>query len=291
LLNCRNELNILDRLPIAVDAAFNSKSREHESHCLHNTRVHELDEINTWANGDSRQRIFWLCGIAGTGKSTIARITADRFFQSGKLGASFFFSRGGKDVGNAEKFFLTISRQLAVGFPPARKHICDAIKKYRDTSELTKRDQWKTFIMGPLAQYTAPTAPSLIIVIDALDEYEGDDNIRLILQLLTKIGDVPSIRLRILLTSRPETPIRLGFRDIKSIFHRDLILHDVPRNIINADISTYFRAQFAKIRDDSEYFDGGWPGETTIDNLIQKADGLFIYAATVCRFINAHKED
>jgi hypothetical protein len=57
--------------------------------------------------------------MAGTGKSTIARTTADRFSQSGKLGASFFFSRGGKDVGNAEKFFLTIARQLAIGFLPA----------------------------------------------------------------------------------------------------------------------------------------------------------------------------
>jgi hypothetical protein len=77
---------------------------------------------------------------------------------------------------------------------------------------------------------------------------------------------------------------------MKAILHRDLVLHDIPRTIVDADISTYFQAQFAKIRSDSEYLDGGWPGDKTIDDLVQKADGLFIYAATVCRFINAHKE-
>jgi hypothetical protein len=104
----------------------------------------------------------------------------------------------------------------------------------------------------------------------------------LILQLLIEIRDIRSIRLRILLTSRPDTPIRLGFRDIKAILHRDLILHDVPQIIVNADILTYFRDQFANISKDSEYLDEGWPGDTIVNSLVQNADGLFIYAATVC---------
>ena len=42
--------------------------------------------------------------MAGTGKFTIARI-ATSFFSSHKyLGASFFFSRGGGDLGYAAKF-------------------------------------------------------------------------------------------------------------------------------------------------------------------------------------------
>jgi hypothetical protein len=70
-----------------------------------------------------------------------------------------------------------------------------------------------------------------------------------------------------------------------------LILHDVPQIIVNADILTYFRDQFANISKDSEYLDEGWPGDTIVNSLVQNADGLFIYAATVCRFIKAYMED
>jgi len=43
--------------------------------------------MNKW-----EQRIFWLNGLAGTGKSTIAQTFAEMAFADGKLGASFFCS-------------------------------------------------------------------------------------------------------------------------------------------------------------------------------------------------------
>ncbi|KAK2731053.1 hypothetical protein FQN57_003639, partial [Myotisia sp. PD_48] len=280
-----NELNILYRLPIAEEAAFNSKSKEHESLCLNNTRATVLDEIDTWANENNKQCIFWLCGMAGTGKSTIARTIANRYTQQNMLGASFFFSRGGKDVNNAEKFFTTIARQLAVGFPTIRRHICDTIEKFQ---VVTKRDQWKKLVIEPLAKYTTSGPRNLVIVIDALDECDRDDDIRLILQLLTEDSDFKLIRLRILITSRPETPIRLGFKKMDTILHRDLVLDNISRRDVDHDILAYFQARFAIIQEVSEYLPRDWPGDNIIDELVQKAGGLFIYAATICRFIEAH---
>ena len=119
----------------------------------------------------------------------------------------------------------------------------------------------------------------MIIVIDALDECDGDKDVRGILQLLideAKLLD--NIKLRIFITSRPETPIRLGFRDMPDILHRDLALHKISRTIIDKDISIFFEHELKKIRN-------GWPEKEKISNLVAKAQGLFIYAATVCRFI------
>jgi hypothetical protein len=45
--------------------------------------------------------------MAGTGKSTIANTIAQNYFKQGRLAASFFFSRGGGDTGNASKLVTT----------------------------------------------------------------------------------------------------------------------------------------------------------------------------------------
>src|SRR5436305_11883559 len=118
----------------------------------------------------------------------------------------------------------------------------------------------------------------LIIVIDALDECDGDKDVRAILRLLTEAKLLDSIKLRIFITSRPETPIRLGFRDMPDILHRDLALHKISRTIVDKDISIFFEHELEKIRN-------GWPGKEKISVLVAKAQGLFIYAATMCRFI------
>src|SRR6266576_4645838 len=85
----------LSHLPCAVEAPFNSYAKQNSPPCLPNTRVDILREIYNWAEGQDGRCIFWLNGLAGTGKSTIARTVARRYFDQKCLGASFFFSRGG----------------------------------------------------------------------------------------------------------------------------------------------------------------------------------------------------
>ena len=75
----------------------------------------------TWADGDDERCIFWLNGMAGTGKSTIARTIARKYYEQERLGASFFFSRGGGDVSHAGKFFTSIAVQLANKSPSLKQ--------------------------------------------------------------------------------------------------------------------------------------------------------------------------
>jgi nucleoside phosphorylase len=107
--NCRHEPDLLNLLPIASEAPFNSYDKRHHTFCLDGTRVGVLNEIYAWASGESEQCIFWLNGMAGTGKSTIARTVAYKYSELYRLGASFFFSRGGGDPSHASKFFTTIA--------------------------------------------------------------------------------------------------------------------------------------------------------------------------------------
>jgi hypothetical protein len=80
--------------------------------------------------------------------------------------------------------------------------------------------------------------------------------------------------MRIFLTSRPELPIRLGFRKLSADAHQDVVLQDIPQATIEHDISTFLKDEFAKIRDDFNCLHSpdsplalGWPGEGDIQDL------------------------
>jgi hypothetical protein len=120
---------LLSTLPVASEAAFNSLHNQHEPTCLLNTRAELLQDIATWVDGADERCVVWLKGMAGTGKSTVARIIARTYYNRGVLGASFFFSRGGGDLSNANKFVTTLARQLATRLPVAKGHINEAIKE------------------------------------------------------------------------------------------------------------------------------------------------------------------
>ncbi|KAF1947390.1 hypothetical protein EJ02DRAFT_88807 [Clathrospora elynae] len=78
-------------LPRAEDAPFNSYAKQHEPNCLVNTRVGFLEGIHSWADGQDERYIFWLSGLAGTGKSTIARTVVRSYYGKQLIAASFFF--------------------------------------------------------------------------------------------------------------------------------------------------------------------------------------------------------
>src|SRR5258705_11115333 len=83
--------------------------------CANGTRTEILHTIHRWfkgeslategtlpTQGNSKGQIFWLDGIAGTGKSTIAQTIAYHYHHTKQLGASFFCSRDDADCINVD---------------------------------------------------------------------------------------------------------------------------------------------------------------------------------------------
>ena len=276
-------------MPYAVDAPFNAYFRRHERTCLPETRVDLLQEIYAWANSRDENFIFWLNGLAGTGKSTVARTVAYKYNEEKRLGASFFFSRGGGDISHARKFFPSIAVQLAKKSPSLQQHICDAIRENSDIAGQSLSDQWRQLVLRPLSKLASDSGLSLyILVVDALDECDNENDIRIILQLLAEARALKTVQLRILLTSRPEIPIRYGFYQIPEAEHRDFVLHNILSPIIDHDIFIFLGYNL-QIIGQERFADASWPGEEVVERLVQKASGLFIWAATACRFIQEGK--
>jgi hypothetical protein len=224
--------------------------------------------------------------MAGTGKSTISRTVARTCADQKRLGASFFFSRGRGDLSHAGKLMTSLAAQLANTIPPLKYYVYRAIVENPDITQRGIDEQWKYLIYQPLANLKEVSLQSelFVLVIDALDECEGDNDTRLILRLLADAKTLDTIRLRVFITSRPETPIRFGFCAIPEAAHQDFVLHDISQSIVQNDISVFFKHELENIRTANSISEG-WPSDSQIDLLCQRANGLFIYASTACRFI------
>ncbi|KIX07175.1 uncharacterized protein Z518_01828 [Rhinocladiella mackenziei CBS 650.93] len=114
-----------------------------------------------------------------------------------------------------------------------------------------------------------------------------------ILDLWSRLPQIKPIRLRLFLTSRPDLPIQLGFKNMSVDAHQDLVLHDeVPPTTIQHDISAFLKDAFSKIRENynadlpsSTPLEDDWPGDKVLQALVDMAVPLFIVAATVCRYV------
>jgi hypothetical protein len=281
--------NPLDRLPYATKAPFNSYQRQDEPPCLDNTRVDILQQIHAWADGQDERCIFWLSGLAGTGKSTISRTVARRCSEQQSLGASFFFSTGGADVSHARKFFTSIARQLAESIAPLNQHICNAIADNSEVVNQSLRDQWHQLVLWPLSKLDGINCrSSYVLIVDALDECDGNNNIRILLELLAEARSLQNVQLRIFLTSRPEIPVRHGFSQIPDTEHQDFVLHSISPEIVNHDISLFLEYKLGLIGREI-WLHEGWPGKEIVMQMVHNASGLFIWAATACRYIHEGK--
>src|SRR5947207_10516479 len=175
----------LQSLPSAPQSTFDAAGKDSDTLCLDNTRVDVLRQIRTWADVENNEKhIFWLSGSAGTGKSTIARTVAYEYHNRGCLGASFFFSRGREDVSHAGKFFTSIAAQLAENSPALADLIREAVSSNHNVASKTQKEQWKLLIHEPLSTLEAGSLRQpLVLVIDALDECDGDSDVKRILEL------------------------------------------------------------------------------------------------------------
>ncbi|MCJ1267070.1 hypothetical protein MMC22_006955, partial [Lobaria immixta] len=267
---------LLEKLAYVGDASFSSYENQRHRPCLENTRVDVLQQIMQWAKSTSPQCIFWLKGMAGTGKSTVAITVASQMRQITKNFASYFFKRGVGDLAHARKLIPTIVRQLSHSSSSYRRLVLATVKEEPDLGQSANlREQYEKLVVEPLAklQSSMSTQRLFVIVIDALDECDEEKDLRLLLRLLAKTKNMSNLGIRVFVTSRPEWPIRLGFQEMPSILYQDLILHDVPRSVVDADIKIFLSYELED------------PEDRYLSALIAKAQGLFIFAATACRYI------
>jgi hypothetical protein len=265
-----------------VEAGYRSGDREG---CLRGTRVNVLLQLEHWLEDKEGQPVFWLNGLAGTGKSTIAQTFAEITFAEGKLGASFFCSRDFEDRSNIRRIFPTLALQLAYRYPLFREQLLRVLTANPGVGKESLCSQLEKVLIGPFKA----THISTLIIIDALDECKDVEPASAILSVLSRyVDEIPKVRFFI--TGRPEPRIRSGFRlELLQPITEVLKLHEVKPEVVDTDIRLFFQtrlASLAKNRSDCSLMDE-WPSPFDIEILCKKAAGFFIYASTVIKFVGS----
>ena len=227
-----------------------------------------------------------MSGWAGTGKSTIARTIAQEYTNPQWQLGSFFFSKGGGDAGHIHKFVGTVAVQLSYRWPAFKSALQKAIASDEGIIRRTQKAQWAALIQKPLSELLATSSPQrVLLVIDAVDECGTDDDMSHIVELLLEARGINQTALRILVTSRPEVSIRSGFDNDLNQHHLNLVLHQISEYIVQNDLVIFLRYHFTRIGQ-SRRLGADWPGDANIHRLVAMSGNLFIWAATVYRFIS-----
>jgi hypothetical protein len=259
--------------------------------CLAGTRVRLLQEIDFWLQaGPSGAIVFWLNGLAGTGKSTVARTVCESL--GSKLGAAFFVSRNSLDRRTSVRVLNSLVYQLACHDDEMRSCICAALRADPDWAWASLNNQILSLVVNPLRKRT-DALEQIVLVLDALDEcdkengYEGGQLLPLLVEALI---DFPAVKLFV--TSRDEVSIGAMFASVvrkRSGASETVALYNIEKAIVQTDIYAYlvhsFRSIAAECLGEPLALSDEWPGEQDLQELIRRAGVLFIYAATVVRHI------
>jgi hypothetical protein len=224
--------------------------------------------------------------MAGTGKSTIARTVTRRCHEEGRLGASFFFARGGGELETARMFVTTIAVQLARRFGLLKTLICKALAANPDIAGEALSDQWKALVLRPCQTLSASGAlkSALVVVVDALDECNNEREIEFVLQLLSEGSSLEVSQLLLFLTSRPEMPIRESINEIPETERQHLILHRIAPDVVDHDIRVFLEQRLGSLIRTLPNR-AAVSADDILQQLVEKACGLFMWAATASRFV------
>ncbi|KAF5339470.1 hypothetical protein D9758_015328 [Tetrapyrgos nigripes] len=245
------EQDIINKLNPAKKAFHDVGAR---STCIEGTRTEILQSVMSWAEDTSPDAPagYWMCGMAGTGKSTIAKSI--------------------QECKDYHKVIPTIVYQLAQYYAGA---IENALNMDQDIA-LKEPDNQVSKLLTNLWR-NAPPFYTRVVVIDALDECE---NISLVLKHLIPVirnQEIPGIKF--FLTSRPEQHIKDHF-DVSTMQQekqtlQHFYLHNVQKSIVRDDISIFLQKGLS----------GMSVSKDNMNRLVESSGVLFIYAATIVKYI------
>ena len=252
--------------------------------CLLGTRESLIKGIIKWCKStdSSSPQLYWLYGVAGCGKSSVATSVASAMKTQAILSYSFFCKRDDPERRRPIRLIHSLIYYLARAVEEYSNCLLQELRKDADIVDQPLQNQFDALLVGPLKELSSfkPPVP-LIIIIDALDESDQSDVISSYLSRTVELATW----IKFFITSRPlpeiEQRIMLHPSQVSS--------HDLYTISAEEDILAYTeeeyknpRGKLATLRDEGINSDA-------IDKLARKAQGLFIWITVVCSYISQLK--
>ncbi|KLO07808.1 hypothetical protein SCHPADRAFT_632288 [Schizopora paradoxa] len=270
---------VVSRLPQL--ATYDSQRPRPIDVCYGETCNAILEEIKAWADKDGQPQMMWISGLAGTGKSTVAKTIATWAAAKGILGGNYFFSRDMMELRKSSHVIPTIAYHLSAHDDSLTKHISKALVESNGhvlNQEIT--EQLRKLIEEPLRLANDPSISRkrTVLIIDGIDECDNPKDVETIIHCLSRLlssPDLANTHIRILLVSRPEKHIREAL-----LVHNQLMIrYSVEDFVQTSDIEVYIHNKMSTI------VWRNWPSEDDFNALVKSCGKLFIYASTAIGFI------
>ncbi|KAJ3564890.1 hypothetical protein NP233_g7993 [Leucocoprinus birnbaumii] len=170
------------------DAFYIAYARWPPPKCHQGTRQEVLKSVRDWgsnaSNHEGPQSVLWLHGPFGVGKSAIAQTSAEEFASNDRLCASLFLSRP-NNRSNPNRIFTSIAYQISTRSRPFALIVNEKIQNDPSILGTDLRVQFQELIERPLRKVSCEGLTGCVIILDALDECDGVDAQREILEIVT----------------------------------------------------------------------------------------------------------
>ncbi|CAE6410284.1 unnamed protein product [Rhizoctonia solani] len=276
----------LENMSPILSAAYNSGASDgiRRRGCAQGTRQQQIQSLLEWARAPQGGKVYWINGLAGTGKTTIAysicteldgtSMAGDSTKQHIRtLGASFFCSQAIPECRQVKNIIPTIAYQLSQYSAPFRYALYRFLKSDPDVSTRALKTQYDTLIVEPLKMAQCSLPIDFIVVIDALDECDDVDSLGEILDLL--LSTPMTLPIKFLISSLPKPEIAQRMEGRLYEHANTLALQNIDTYSVKSDIEVFMRREL----EDIPLTNNQWSG------LLERCGVIFIYASTICRLI------
>ncbi|KAF8145550.1 hypothetical protein K438DRAFT_1991735 [Mycena galopus ATCC 62051] len=258
---------------VALAAIYDSAESFPQPKCHPETRMKMLENLRQWSlETDPRSAILWLHGPAGAGKSAIMQTLA-RELQNGETRRLLLFQKG--------------ACHLALGISWLKAPISNTVEDDPSIIARSIEIQLQKLISEPCHLHNVGgTWDPITVVIDGLDECEGQDVQEEILCAVRNCTAEYNLPFRFIIASRPEPHISDIFQ---SPFYEGCYK---SFNVVQSfdDVRKYLRDEFARIhrehRNTMANIPLPWPSPDVLEQLVWESSGHFIYASTIIKFVN-----
>ena len=247
---------------------------------MEGTRKVLLKGLTDWVASITAQRdvlhtnIYWIYGIPGIGKTSLAHSICASLHEGEQLAGAFFCRRDDPNLNAPRNILPSLIHQLAVIFPPFRSIVAERLRK---DPHVTPGSMKHTLFVDFIRKLPRLPNRTLVFVIDALDECGSIQSRPEILKTLTD-ATAQAPWLKVIITSRPEVDIQRFFNGPTKLSHLQYDLTADKETI--SDLSLFAKDRFKRVAH-MRFLPSPWPEQSLFDGVISLAAGLFIFIETL----------
>ncbi|KAF9475306.1 hypothetical protein BDN70DRAFT_258572 [Pholiota conissans] len=289
--NRRGGLEILTER-VARAAFHNSAQRIDPPRCHPKTREDVLETMFEWIMSSKHREewILWLNGAAGAGKSAIMQTLAERCVVTLMAVASFFFFRTDSTRNSIDPLVATLAYQLILAIPEVSDHIQHIIENNPLIFDQAIEFQLQQLIVHPYLNLPAHLRRPFVVFIDGLDECVDHAQQANLIKFFGDIAQKHDVPIIFVIASRRERQIEAAFgKEHVTGVLRTIPLDELSLAQTSSEIRLYLTDKFDEIKKThprKQDLPPNWPHKSSIDGIIEKSSGQFIYASIVMNFVS-----